>query len=188
MTDKNETARLVVLAKAGDSLAYGELYKLHFSRVKKSCYFSLVRDADRAEELAQDAFIVAYQKIGQLADPEKFCSWVEQIARRAHTSQLRHFKHRKIHESCVIRQGEPFDDTDSVVESETSEQVAELVSGLSEREQRLIYLRFTDGLRCKEIARSEGINLNSVKRILHEAIQKLKILAIDANLCPARTS
>ncbi len=69
-------AQLVVRAQDGDRDAFGELFDRYRSAIVAGA-MSRVRNADEADELAQDVFIQAMQKISQLRVPEAFGGWFE---------------------------------------------------------------------------------------------------------------
>ncbi|MEM9828941.1 MAG: sigma-70 family RNA polymerase sigma factor, partial [Planctomycetota bacterium] len=74
-------AEMVRRAQAGDRDAFGALFERYRPGI-----FALamrrVRNADEADELTQDVFIQAMQKIEQLRVPEAFGGWLRQIVHR----------------------------------------------------------------------------------------------------------
>lgn len=72
---------LVLSARAGDRDAFGELFERYRYQLLALAK-RLVNDSDEAEELVQDVFIKAMQKIDQLRVPEAFGGWLRQIVRR----------------------------------------------------------------------------------------------------------
>ncbi|OYP34713.1 RNA polymerase sigma factor [Rhodopirellula sp. MGV] len=74
-------AELVVRAQGGDRDAFGELFDRYRPAIVAGAT-SRVRNADEADELAQDVFIQAMQKIDQLRVPEAFGGWLRQIVHR----------------------------------------------------------------------------------------------------------
>jgi len=79
--EQASVGRLVCAAQEGDRLAFNEL----FARYHRTVYVTVVRrlgnDAE-AQELCQEVFIQAIQKIGQLQNPECFGGWLRAIAKR----------------------------------------------------------------------------------------------------------
>jgi len=76
-----DIAILVDRAKAGDRDAFGELV----TRFEKSVYamaLQRVRQPHEAQELAQDVFVHAMRKIGQLRDARCFGGWLRRIIAR----------------------------------------------------------------------------------------------------------
>jgi RNA polymerase sigma-70 factor (ECF subfamily) len=74
-------ADLVRAAQGGDRAAFGELFERYRPGIV-ALAMRRVRNADEAEELAQDVFIQAMQKIEQLRVPEAFGGWLRQIVHR----------------------------------------------------------------------------------------------------------
>ena len=70
---------LVRQAAAGDQGAWEQLYL----RTQRDIYRSIraiVRNEDDAEDILQDAYVRAFERIGQLQEPEKFLPWLRSIA------------------------------------------------------------------------------------------------------------
>ncbi|WP_146530184.1 RNA polymerase sigma factor [Novipirellula artificiosorum] len=80
-------AQLVIAAQGGDRDAFGALFERYRSGIV-ALAMRRVRNADEAEELAQDVFIQAMQKIDQLRVPEAFGGWLRQIVHRMAINRL----------------------------------------------------------------------------------------------------
>jgi RNA polymerase sigma-70 factor (ECF subfamily) len=74
-------AELVLSAQAGNRDAFGELFERYRAGIV-ALAMRRVRNADEAEELAQDVFVQAMQKINQLRVPEAFGGWLRRIVHR----------------------------------------------------------------------------------------------------------
>jgi RNA polymerase sigma-70 factor (ECF subfamily) len=72
---------LVRAAIAGDTAAYGILYDRFAPLVRAVCHDHTRNLAD-AQDLAQDVFLRAYQRLGELRKPESFGPWIIGIAKR----------------------------------------------------------------------------------------------------------
>ena len=82
VTPETQTvADLVRDAQAGDRDAFGQLFERYRPGIV-ALAMRRVRNADEAEELAQDVFIQAMQKIEQLRVPEAFGGWLRRIVHR----------------------------------------------------------------------------------------------------------
>src|SRR5437016_1628697 len=77
MTD----GELVRQARAGRMPALAELTRRWASRVLALCH-ARVRQADQAEDLAQESLLRGLRGLASLADPEKFGPWLCGIAHR----------------------------------------------------------------------------------------------------------
>src|SRR5262249_54230220 len=67
-------------ARDGDRAAFAALVELYWDRIRRWVY-SLTRDAARAEDLTQDAFVKAWIGLPALETPATFRSWLFRIAR-----------------------------------------------------------------------------------------------------------
>jgi predicted RNA polymerase sigma factor len=74
------TARTESLDRNRRHAAFGSLVK-QFQRLAYRCACKLLNDPRLAEDITQEAFITAYQKLHQLRDPGAFPGWLCQITR-----------------------------------------------------------------------------------------------------------
>ena len=72
-------AELFEQARAGDRAAFGELVERHQQAVFRAA-FAALRSREDAEEVAQEAFIAAFQKLGSFRGEASFKTWVLTIA------------------------------------------------------------------------------------------------------------
>lgn len=76
---RHDVIDLVRRAQSGDDDAFAELYRQQVGRVHALC-LRLAGDAVRAEELTQDVFIRAWQKLGTFRGESALTSWLHRIA------------------------------------------------------------------------------------------------------------
>lgn len=65
-------------AQAGDQVAFRELYRTHVGRVYALC-LRLAGDAAAAEELTQDAFVRAWERLATFRGESAFGSWLHRL-------------------------------------------------------------------------------------------------------------
>src|SRR5690349_3047824 len=70
---------VVERAQAGDVAAFERLYRENVDRVFALC-LRLSGDRGRAEELTQDVFVRAWQKLGSFEGKSAFSTWLHRIA------------------------------------------------------------------------------------------------------------
>ena len=70
---------LIDAIRAGDRELYSVLMDRHGDMIDRLCY-RMTGNRSAAAELAHDAFVDAYLKLGQLRDPGKFRPWLRQLA------------------------------------------------------------------------------------------------------------
>ena len=117
--DGSSDRTLIEQSLTGDQQAYGRIVQRYQSLVCSVAY-SRCGDLAMSEDLAQEAFIVAWQKLADLTDLEKFKSWICTI--------VRNLANRASQRSA--RQG--------VANSVELGAVAELPAGTSSPDQRMI--------------------------------------------------
>lgn len=73
-----EAAELVARAKAGDATAFGELVKKYRERVY-ALALHLTGEASDADDITQDAFLKAYDKLSEFEGRSEFFTWIYRI-------------------------------------------------------------------------------------------------------------
>ena len=68
---QHDDAPLVLRALNGDHEAYGQLYDRYARLVRAICY-GATGDLEAAQDLAQEVFLRAYQKLARLKSPDRF--------------------------------------------------------------------------------------------------------------------
>lgn len=99
--DDPHEARAIERAQQGDAEAYGYLVSKYLPRVVSIAY-GVVRNAHDAEDLAQEAFVKAYQSLGRFRADQPFGPWIFRIATNAALDVLKHrgkFRHEPIAET-----------------------------------------------------------------------------------------
>ncbi len=69
----------VALAAAGDRVAFERVYRAHVDRVYSIC-MRMTTDRTTAEELTQDTFVRAWEKLGLFRGESSFATWLHRLA------------------------------------------------------------------------------------------------------------
>ncbi len=85
---------LVARARGGDEEAFGELVKAFHGRVYGVIY-RMVNNAEDARELAQQAWVKAWQRLGSYKGDAQFFTWMYRIAVNAVLDEARRSARRK---------------------------------------------------------------------------------------------
>ncbi|MBC7818209.1 MAG: sigma-70 family RNA polymerase sigma factor [Planctomycetaceae bacterium] len=163
-------AELVQDVCRGDREAFGTLIS-RYERSILALAFGELHDLHAAEDVAQAALLLAFEKLMTLKDASRFGPWLMQIAR----TQVIEFVRRR--RELV---GVPSDSSAAQIDSEPDpdwiehEHVLSLVTRLSENEQVLVGLRYFDGLSMEEISIATGSPIGSVTKQLSRAISRLR--------------
>lgn len=184
-----EDSKLATLAAQGHEGAFRELLA-RYERPVFSLVYRMVRDRALAEDLAQEAFIRAFNAIGTYKPRYKFSSWIFKIANN-HT--IDYLRKRKL--DTVSIDGSPHARTSDeeaqtrlVVESqeeapdryvearELGTQIEEAIGRLRPEYRSAVLLRHVEGYTYEEIADIMDLPLGTVKTYLHRARAELKTL------------
>lgn len=158
---------LVRAARGGDRGAFGRLVD-RWSAGVFARQLAGSRERSTAEDLAQETFLRAWQRLAQLQDPRAFGAWVLAIGSSVFREWLRRRKtgERILEELAPPAEPPPVRDIDLPL--------AEAVAELPEEQQQLLALRHDHGLSCDEIARKLGKPLGTVTKTLSRAYEQLR--------------
>jgi RNA polymerase sigma factor (sigma-70 family) len=87
LADRGDDTGLVLAAIEGDADAFGVLFDRWFDRTFDVA-FRIVRNRDTAAEVAQEAFLAAWQGLGKLEQPESFGGWLLRTSRNRALNRL----------------------------------------------------------------------------------------------------
>lgn len=172
--ERQEIIRLVVAAQGGDRAAFGEL----FQRYERHVFAVAMRrlgDFNDAQELAQEVFIKAMDKIGQLRQPECFGGWLRSITHRmAINLQIR--KSRGVSTEPDVLAATCIDETspeDRLIDSERDAQLQEGLENLREMDRETLKAFYVHGQSLNEMSDEFNAPLGTIKRRLHVARKRL---------------
>jgi RNA polymerase sigma-70 factor (ECF subfamily) len=177
MTSQDDELADVARAAAGDRGAFERLYRLHISRVFTLC-MRMVGDRARAEELAQDVFIRAWEKLGQFRGGSAFGTWLHRVAVNV-----------VLNDRATERKArERFDDTDALDRKAGAEQsewthgtridLEAAIARLPPGARRVFVLHDVEGYTHEEIGTMLGVTAGSSKAQLHRARLLLRKLLL----------
>jgi RNA polymerase sigma-70 factor, ECF subfamily len=70
---------IVRLAQTGDEMAFEHLYKAHYRRIYALCH-RMTRNPGLSKDLTQEAFLLAFRKIGSFRSESRFLTWLYRVA------------------------------------------------------------------------------------------------------------
>jgi RNA polymerase sigma-70 factor, ECF subfamily len=173
-TTQCSVAELVRLAQEGDSQAQGTLYVRYFD----SCVATaarLLRSHEEAEELVQDVFIHAFERLDQLRTPEAFGGWLRQIVRRMAINRITRRKvsygvDQELLETLRTTSTTPLD---NALHEERRQQVQAGLEKLGSTDRRTLEAFYMDGQSLIEMSEDFAAPLGTIKRRLHVARKRL---------------
>ncbi|HEX6091231.1 MAG TPA: sigma-70 family RNA polymerase sigma factor [Gemmatimonadales bacterium] len=166
-------SELVRRVRQGDTEAFGELVRRYERRAFAVAY-RLTRQRQDAEDLVQDAFIAALDKLDGFDAERSFGPWFFRILVNRGTSLFRARKVR-VTEEIPETIGDTAASPDRLAEeAETGERVRAAISELSERQRLVVQLYELDGFSTSEVADMLEIAEPTVRWTLHAARKRLR--------------
>jgi len=169
--------QLAVRAQEEKPLARTAAFEALVTRLERPLYgFLVVRvgNAAEAEELCQEAFLRAWNKLDRYDSRWRFTTWLFTLAKRLAVSRARVRRPDGLPEEALHGLS---DDTDPAVDSAEREErnnVWRLAADVCSREQRTaLWLRYAEGLSNEEIGRILGKRRVTVRVLLFRARQAL---------------
>jgi len=144
--------------------AWAEMVRLHLSAVMAVC-LARTRNLHDAEDLAQNVFLKAMEKLPTLRDARRQRAWLFQIARNTCTDHHRRNRNFDSLPHGLPARGNPADPR--------IERLLVMLSRLPEDDRETISLYHLDGRNCRQIAADLGISESAVRQRLVRARLKL---------------
>jgi RNA polymerase sigma factor (sigma-70 family) len=163
----------------GESDAYAFLVNKYKS-MAYSLALKLVKNREDAEEIAQDAFVKAYQSLGQFKGRAGFSTWLYRIVYNTAISELRRSSADMVSlEDSKIGEKESSDVMDAYCRLKDQERKKFLdlaLEKLDPDENFLVTLYYYDEKDLEEIAGITGLTKNNAKVKIFRARQKMMIM------------
>jgi RNA polymerase sigma-70 factor, ECF subfamily len=159
-----DDVRLIGAARQGDRTAFGELYR-RYARMIHGVLLARVPYGD-VDDLVQDVFLQAMERLDTLREAEAFRGWLATIARNRATDHLRR---------APRTTGLP-EDLPSNESADRTESLAALaiIRTLPEAYRETLILRLVEGFTGPEIAAQTGLTEGSVRVNLHRGMKQLR--------------
>tara|TARA_R110002049_G_scaffold2750_2_gene21807 strand:- start:692053 stop:692640 length:588 start_codon:yes stop_codon:yes gene_type:complete len=167
-------ADLVRAAQTGDREAFGLLFERYRPGIV-ALAMRRVRNADEAEELAQDVFIQAMQKIDQLRVPEAFGGWLRRIVQRMAINRMTRSRYAiacdpETLEATCLTEGTP---DEFALDRERAEAVRDSIDRLGALDQQTLKAFYLRGQTLIEMSDEFDAPVGTIKRRLHVARKRL---------------
>lgn len=165
----------VEAARGGDRAAFGVLFR-RYAPMVHGVLLSRVR-ASEVDDLMQDVFLTAMEKLGGLRDGQAFGPWLGTMARNR---AVDFHRARRITDEIPEDLGRP--DADRA----EAERVLRAIRTLPEAYHEPLVLRLVEGMSGPEIAAQVGLKPDSVRVNLHRGMKLLREkLGLVASAAPA---
>lgn len=176
---KINEAEAIERAKQGDEAAFEVLYQLHKRRVYSLC-LRMVSNPSQAEDLAQEAFLQLFRKIGTFRGESAFSTWLHRMTVNVVLMQLRKkglpivsLEETLEADEEVPRKEFGADDV-KLAGSVDRMQLERAINRLPPGYKTVFVLHDVEGFEHNEIAQMVGCSIGNSKSQLHKARLKLR--------------
>lgn len=174
--DGAEERAFVVRAQAGDVAAFESLYRSHVGRTFALC-MRMTADAHEAEEMVQEAFVRAWEKLPSFGCRSAFGTWLHRLAANVVLSHWRTKKRRPVvaMDAATLEAETAFQRPRSG-ESKTRERVdlERAIRALPRGARTVLVLHDIEGFLHREVAELTGLAVGTTKAQLHRARRLLR--------------
>ncbi len=176
--DSAQEREIVLRCQKGDADAMGTLIIQYQHWVYNIAYGILGHHQD-AEDVAQDAFLSAWENIGKFQFRSRFSTWLYRIVKNKCLNHIDQYQRRKT-DPTEIDDSQPWVPLDTLtpedeaLRREEKNIVHAALAKLKESHKEILVLRELRDLSYEEISEILGCTLGRVKSRLHEARKALK--------------
>lgn len=162
-------AELVGRAKYGDHSAFAQLFQQNQQKFSAYIRAQIRYDANMAEDIVQDAFIIAWRKLDSLKDNERFFAWMISICRNIAYDYLREKKRTEELLECFN-----FNRNADEEGMEYLGDLEKMLLKLSDDEREITVLKAVLEFSFEEIAEQLGLSVSAAKMRYYRSLGKLK--------------
>jgi RNA polymerase sigma-70 factor (ECF subfamily) len=166
-------ADLVTQARLGDLGAADQLLQRYLRSCRAVALAVTGNEAD-ADDVCQDAFVAAIERLDDCRDPSRFGGWLLQIVRNRARNAIRR---RRVRATEPLDPAAPDARYSASAEAERNELRERLQAGLAqlpEAHREVVLLHDLEGWKHEEIAELLGLPSGTVRSHLHHARRRLR--------------
>lgn len=175
--------QLVPAAANGDQVAFGRLVGACQNTVT-SIAWSIVREVPASEDIAQDAFLSAWQNLRKLKNPHSFLPWLRQITRNLARDHLRAQRLRvptvpdaeRILAQISDPDGSP---TERHADAQREQAALAVIDALPHASREVLLLFYREGQSSQQVADLLGMSDAAVRKRLSRARANMRAAMIE---------
>ena len=178
---KYDDSELIQQTLDGDEQAFTTLMKKYQKQVHALAW-QKIGDFHIAQEIMQDTFLTAYQKLSTLANPNRFAGWLYVITNRKCIAWHRKKKPQpqSLEDTADVELEEAYysdymsKQREDAAHQKRRDMVQKLLNTLQESERTVVNLYYIAEMECEQIGKFLGVSPNTVRSRLHRARNKMK--------------
>ena len=178
---KNDDAQLIQRVLDGDDTVFSTLVR-KYQKPVHALAWRKIGDFHIAEDITQDTFLKAYQRLSTLKEPQRFASWLYVIAanhcstwlrkKRLWTQSLEDTNSAQLEKATYS--GYVIAENEQTTAEAQREVVKKLLAKLQESDRTVITLYYLGGMTHEEISEFLGVSVAAIKNRLYRARNRLK--------------
>jgi len=166
-------AELVAGVRQGSRDAAGVLAE-RYLRACRAVALAITGEVAAAEDVCQDAFVYAIERIDDCRQPERFAAWLFQITRNRGRNHVRdHQSNRLVEIDAALPDSLP-SPADDAERAQLRERLLAALARLPEERREVVLLHDLEGWTHREIAERLDLPAGTVRSHLHHARQRLR--------------
>ena len=172
-----EPKDLIVRARAGDTQAWGDLYREYAPAIFRFCRRAMPTRED-AEDATMEIFMKLREKLVQFDPSRSFSAWLYKVAANhcwdlLRRRKARHDKDMEDVEELPLEAPEP-NQLERLIEERSSEEVRKALNTLGARARMALVMRYYSDMSYDEIADALGVRRPFVGVVLLRARHELR--------------
>ena len=167
-----DETRLIERVRQGEAAAERELYDTHVDRIYRLAY-RLTGDPDLAQDMTQETFIRAFDKMEQFRGEAAFSTWLGSIATSVIYNGLRKVKRFRQRE-VVLEEADSLGGQSVEAEPDLKEKLSRAIDDLPTKYRMVFVMHDVEGYTHKEISDAMGTQVGTSKAQLFRARSKLR--------------
>ncbi len=177
---ESESPAFLARLRSGDREAFGQVVRDYQDRIYYTA-LRIVKNPEEAQDVRQEALLLAFEKIASFEGRSKLSSWLHVIVSHAALARVRRRRHREVpfEEDLpgMVAGAGPSGSRDGLswlLFEELEERLDRAVAELPEPYRQVFVLRERDGWTIEQIAKALSIRAGAVKTRLHRARHMLR--------------
>lgn len=172
MTSGEDHQLVAKVVSYQDTAAFGELVRRHQSQVRNFLR-RLAGDMSAADDLSQDCFLRAWDKMHTYSGRGSFIGWLLKIA---YTTFLQSKRKSKRYAEIIQQVGHKMeaDSQTYTLQADEATDLGKLLAVLDEEERAIMIMSYACGLSHREIGEATSMPVGTVKSIIFRGKQKIR--------------
>jgi RNA polymerase sigma-70 factor (ECF subfamily) len=129
-----------------------------------------IGDQTSTDDIVQETFLRAYQSLRRCTRPDGFANWLFEIARNC----IREWARERKRNPSLPEELEEGATSASAIQDSLADVFEGALSKLPQEHQRILIMKYEQGMSCKEIAEALNAPLNTITKQLSRAYEELE--------------